>query len=256
MRADSTGDVSQLQARLDQAERLCDEKQKAMDLLQRKHDEVTAQLEKSRTHESELKAQLDASREKEQSLLQRLEPPRSAANPLVINEIYTMGRWKDKPLEWLVLDVEPDRALLITKDCLLQAPYNEIKAAMTWAECSLRNNLLPQLLKQIFDDKERERVLLWKNRNPNSARGIPGGTDTDDKLFLLSIDEAKKYFLYNKARAAHLNGNAEFWWLRSPGVSSYDVVYINLDGGILDTGTRVRRSNVSVRPAFWLNLQS
>jgi hypothetical protein len=153
--------------------------------------------------------------------------------------------------------VQTDKALLITKDCLLQAPYNEELMDVTWEKCSPREELLPQLLKQIFDDTEREQVLLWKNRTPdNILYDIPGGADTDDRLFLLSIDEVKQYFPYDKARVARLNGKAVWWWLRSPGDFRRLAAIVSNDGGVYDYGYRVSRSEGAVRPAFWLNLQS
>lgn len=98
----------------------------------------------------------------------------------------------DKMLEWLVLDVQQDKALLIAKDCLLKASYNEQLKDITWVECTLWNKVLPDIIKQIFNDAERGRVLQYKNKNPDNARWkTPGGADTDDDLFLLSIDEVK-----------------------------------------------------------------
>ncbi|MCL2336051.1 MAG: SIR2 family protein [Firmicutes bacterium] len=184
--------------------------------------------------------------------------PQSAGKPpLAKNEIYTMGRWQNKPLEWLVLDVQSDRALLITRDCLLRAPYHEEFESVTWEQCTLRNKLLPELLTQIFDYREQERVKLWKNRNPdNEYWKTPGGAVTEDKLFLLSVEEAIQYFPDEKARVASLNGKAVFWWLRSPGDISDDAAYVTNDGDVHAYGFVVSWSEGSVRPAFWLNRQS
>ena len=183
-----------------------------------------------------------------------LEVSLSTAKPLVKNEIYTMGRWNCKPLEWLILDVQPDRALLIAKDCLLKAPYNEVYKYVTWEQCSLRNRLLPQLLAQIFDDAERDRVLLWKNTNPgNMQNNAPGGADTEDRLFLLSIDEATQYFPYDEARIARLSGDVVRWWLRSPGDDPIGAALVHNIGGIFISGN-ICSSEIAVRPAFWLKL--
>jgi hypothetical protein len=183
--------------------------------------------------------------------------PQPIAKPLIKNETCTIGRLDGKPLEWLILDVQPDRALLIAKDCLLEAPYNMVQTDVTWEDCSLRKKTLPQLLERIFDNTERSRVLLSKNQNPNNDRwGTSGGDDTDDKLFLLSIDEAKQYFPYDKARVARLNGDTVWWWLRSPGDYSYTAASVYGDGSVRDLGDYVSFSEGAVRPAFWLNLKS
>ena len=272
VRADSVMDSSQYKEQLDQALRLNEEKQKVIDTSQRECGELKAELGKSRKHESTLKTQVDELSKKEKSLSkqlaqaqqrlsqmqQQLETPRPSVKPPVKNEIYFMGRWNDKPLEWLVLDVLPDRALLIAKDCLLQAPYNEEPKGVTWEECSLRKKLLPKMLEQIFDDDiVRNQVLLKKNRNPDNARyGTPGGADTEDKLFLVSIDEVKQYFPSDEARVAYLNGKAVWWWLRSPGIHSSIAADVHYGGSVNDGGSGVSQSGGAVRPAFWLNLHS
>ena len=177
--------------------------------------------------------------------------------PLIKNEIYTMGLWNNKPLEWIILDVEQNKALLIAKDCLLQAPYNEEWVAITWEQSSLRNRILPQLLEQIFDDAERDRVLHCKNENANNKRWkTQGGDDTDDKLFLLSVDEVNQYFPYDDARIAYFEGEAVWWWLRSPCGISSRAASVYDDGIVFEYGYRVSWSGGAVRPAFWLNLKS
>ena len=95
------------------------------------------------------------------------------------------------------------------------------------------------------------------------------GNATMDKVFLLSITEAEKYFdsdearrcaptAYAIARGAYTNdsykttdGDASCWWLRSPGrdKSSAAVVY---DSGLIDSyGYSVGR-DFGVRPAIWV----
>ena len=183
--------------------------------------------------------------------------PKSSTKPLVKNETYTIGKWEDMDLEWIVLDVQKDRALLITKECLLMAPYYERNERVTWEECSLRIRLLPVLLGRIFDSAERDRVLLWNNQNPDNVLfGTSGGTDTEDRLFLLSIDEAKQYFPYDEARVAQHNGKNWWWWLRSPGHDANHAAFVHDVGSIYIYGTYVNRNSGGVRPAFWLDLKS
>jgi len=279
VRADSSQDTSQLKKQLDEAMRINDEKQKDIDKVLKECERLKAELEKSKEHESglemklaeleksisALQTQLDESRETEKSLRRQLAqatrnsdtlPPKD--EPPIKNGIFTIGRWNDKPLEWLVLDVLPDRALLIAKDCLLLAPYNKELENVKWEGCSLRKEVLPQLLLQIFDDdKERDRVLLWKNRNPDSPQyGTWGGDDTDDKLFILSIDEAMQYFPNDGDRIARLNGDTVWWWLRSPGDNSHGAAHVNIGGSVYVRGLPVSWSIGAVRPSFWLNLES
>jgi len=225
------------------------------DILEYIYADITGQLEAVETKSQEFPGieQNPAHAQKKK----QTKASQPTAKPLVINENYTMGKWNDRPVEWLVLDVQPDKALLIAKDCLMKVAYNNKNQDITWERCSLRNELLPQLLEQIFNDTERGRVLPYKNRNPDNAkRSIPGGNDTTDKLFLLSIDEATQYFPYDDARIARLDGKAVWWWLRSPGISSDSAALVDTDGDVYDLGIDVSWSEGGVRPAFWLNLKS
>ena len=105
--------------------------------------------------------------------------------------------------------------------------------------------------------------------------GTDGGEDTEDSIFLLSLKEAYHYFSDSADRMAastgyairrgasvsseFLVGNGEgagWWWLRSPGIDSYNAAYVASGGGILEDGFGVDHSGASVRPALWLNLES
>ena len=183
-----------------------------------------------------------------------LQPP---AQLVVKNELFTFGRWRGKPLEWLVLKVLQDKALLIANDCLLKAPYNNKFEKVTWKSCSTRQELDSKYLERLFDDAERNRVLPCTVKNPDNPRyGTPGGADTDDKLFLLSIDEAIEHFPYDKARIARLDTKSVCWWLRSPGIHSYYAAIVDYDGFVGVSGFNFSCSGAAVRPAFWLNLKS
>ena len=171
------------------------------------------------------------------------------------NESYYIGRWKGEPLEWIVLDAQPDKALLITKDCLSRRAYNKKQTPTSWYKCSLRREWLNEILDQVFDETERDRVLLCNNKNPaNPTYGTLGGVYTNDKLFLLSIDEVKQYFPYDIARISRVNRTESWWWLRSMGYDTNYAAYVRSDGHIFDRGFQVDLPDGGVRPAFWLKL--
>ena len=65
------------------------------------------------------------------------------------------------------------------------------------------------------------------NSNPDSREyGTPGGNDTDDYIYLLSVDEADALDK-NVLKAGQWYDMAnQWWWLRSPGKRQSDAVYI------------------------------
>ena len=106
------------------------------------------------------------------------------------------------------------------------------------------------------------------DKNPKYA--TPPGNNTKDKVFLLSIPEANKYFSSDEARmcaptdyaiaqGAVTNDNysvdgkaAGWWWLRSPGGHDICAALVAYDGGPSSS----YHGNDGVRPALWINLGS
>lgn len=90
---------------------------------------------------------------------------------------------------------------------------------------------------------------------------------TQDKLFLLSITEAKRYFPSERVRGckptafaieqgAYLNddnGNC-WWWLRSSGISQSFASFVDDDGEISSYGGSILVEINAICPAFWIDL--
>jgi hypothetical protein len=107
----------------------------------------------------------------------------------------------------------------------------------------------------------RERIVAANIVNQNNPyHGTPGGNNTFDKVFLLSIEEVNRYFKGDADRVAYgRDGRAGFWWLRSPGISSYIAAYVSDGGNVDDYGyVSVIGRGVSdahgVRPALWIQI--
>ncbi len=182
-----------------------------------------------------------------------------------------------RPIEWLVLKREADRALLISRYALDANLYNKEFIRTTWEQCSLRRWLngpgkedFPQIA---FTAEERERILrAVVSADLNPVYGTDPGRATVDRLFLLSIPEAEKLFAsdrarrcaptdYAKARGVYFNADFKAdgrpscrWWLRSPGNYSYYAAYVGCDGSVNGIGFGVPYDAAGVRPAFWMKL--
>ena len=184
---------------------------------------------------------------------------------------------KRRPIEWLVLKREADRALLISRYALDAKPYNHTPTTTTWAECSLQSWLTGRRKEDFpqaaFTAAEREWILqtpVPADRNP--FYGTTPGKPTEDKVFLLSIPEAKALFSSDEARRCaptdyaknqgantHIGYKAEgkpscWWWLRSPGRNSNCAVCVNCSGSVSEYGDYVDYAFVGVRPALWVKL--
>ena len=119
-------------------------------------------------------------------------------------------------IEWLVLDRNEDRALLISKYILDDAIYNmsENKVGymsekiVGWDQAAVRFWCNSYFLDEAFEnDKDIILETYIKNLTYPIKEDLDGGMaegfeskrlkDTKDKVFLLGIDEARKYFDYN-----------------------------------------------------------
>ena len=200
---------------------------------------------------------------------------------------FTFGRYpqtstgKDMtPIEWIVLDRQGDKALLISKYGLDCMPYNNVREDITWENCSLRGWLNKEFLKKAFNDAEQEVIEETMVKNSDiqgySEWKTSGGINTHDRIFLLSYAEAKKYFnvkfmdeniksrvaptAYSKKRKAWTkSGNkteddveAAWWWLRSPGSKQSDTAFVDSSGSLKNN--HADSPHGCIRPVLWINL--
>jgi len=180
----------------------------------------------------------------------------AAASGLLTSDVTVGDVVEFGPYEWQVLAVENNRALIITKDVVEKRAYNEELTDVTWETCTLRSYLNGAFCDQ-FSAEEKARIIDTELANDDSVEwNTEGGNNTTDKVFLLSLDEVDKYFKDDASRAATLNGEAWWWWLRSPGYGSDFAADVYYDGGVYDYGIYVYYVPYGVRPALYLNLES
>ena len=175
-----------------------------------------------------------------------------------------------EPIEWQVLDVQAEKALLISKYALDNQRYNDARETLTWESCTLRTWLNDAFLNDAFDIGEQRRILMTTvNADKNPDYSTDPGKATQDKIFLLSITEVNKYFTSNSERACagtaycYAQGADEssdsgkcWWWLRSPGYYSNIAAIVTIIGAVFSNGYVVDYDNIAVRPALWVDLRS
>ena len=171
----------------------------------------------------------------------------------------------EKPIRWIVLRREEGRALLLSAYGLDAKPYNEKFEAVTWETCTLRRWLNREFFETAFTEDEKRRILLTKLQNEDDPRyQTPGGNDTEDRVFLLSVQEVEEYLpeeLVRRKKATPntvnlgalngCNGNC-WWWLRSSGDDPYTAAGVYGSGDIDDIGLYVYVSKSGVCPALWI----
>lgn len=160
------------------------------------------------------------------------------------------------PTEWRVLQVDSERgfALLITEGVTFLAPYHTVQAPVTWAESALHKYLNGKFL-GYFSETEKNLIFPVKIRTPdNSQYGTLGGEDTFDFVFLLTADEAKRYFADKLDRVPAGKTSGYWYWLRTPGGTSQHAAIVEPTGAVSEGGNQVTNKEGGVRPALWITL--
>ena len=169
-------------------------------------------------------------------------------------------------IEWIVLANDGDTATLISKYGLDAKPYYTRFWSVTWNTCTLRKWLNEEFLATAFSVEEQAQlatVTVTADKNPKYS--TDPGINTQDKVYLLSIDEVNRYFASDADRVcmptqtAKANGaytdrdtGACCWWLRSPGDDTQYAALVDDDGSVRNRGLNVDREVGAVRPVVVL----
>ena len=216
-------------------------------------------------------------------------------NSLNVGDVVEFGKYEQdnntsngkEDIEWNVLAKEDNRVLLISKYALDCKQYHPIWSIATWETCSLRQWLNGTFIDSAFDGAEKSivketEVLAEKEidiyeyeegeKIPKYSIENPGNTTTD-RVFLLSITDAEKYFksdedrkcvptMYAVAQGAYISSSESkageptcWWWLRTPGYNQIDGTGTIIGGSVYCGGGSVRYGDVCVRPAMWVSIK-
>lgn len=187
-------------------------------------------------------------------------------------------------IKWTVLEVKDGKAFLISVHGLHMKAYNDKKKNVTWAKCTLRKWLNDTFLNKAFSTEEQEMILVTKVDNSKSQGyskwKTDGGKDTKDRIYLLSVKEAKEYFkvrlndkenyqarirptsyaakrtgAFKSKRYFTEDGDAAtWWWLRSPGDAQDKAAFVDSSGELLSNV--VNFGHPCIRPVLWVKLEA
>ena len=177
------------------------------------------------------------------------------------------GFWYNgrEEISWRVLAIEDDKALLISEKLLDYVPYHDKWEDVTWETCSLRRWLNEDFYKKAFGFFERGKIALTTlDNSANEEYGTVSCTDTQDKIFVLSIDEVLEYFNSDEDISTSVTDYAQIksrvgliwssWWLRSMYSSEYYYIpaTVHYYGGIDKIKILSDNTYTAVRPAMWV----
>lgn len=156
-----------------------------------------------------------------------------------------------EPIEWMVLEKQSDRLLLISRYALEAMPFDSNGKYTDWTESTLYNSLNGEFLNNAFSEEERLKLL-------------PFGEDGNELVSILSAEEAIGYYEYDSwrisaateyavSKGARTENNACWWWLRDKGNIADSASYVHFNGTVQEKGFSVGYSAVAVRPVIWVS---
>ena len=211
--------------------------------------------------------------------------------------------------DWIIVHEADGKALAVSEHITEYRRYHHSDGEVVWADCDLRTYLNGEFY-DTYSEAEKARIIEttlppcvsnpWHGSSGGKARivqvrqaGNPNRTDTiqatNDRIFLLSIEELIQYFgdsgdlarrigwywggvdndtllqqdgfgqflndEYNTARSAtNTKGEGTWWRLRSPGYQYQYAVVVSPTGTIIFTGTP--HSENGIRPAMWVQMKA
>lgn len=145
-----------------------------------------------------------------------------------------------EPIEWRVLAIEDEKALLISEYILDCQPFSDhYSKDVRWDNCTLKTWLNGNFKQQAFNTSKRVKIM--------------------ESLFILSSVEFQKYFTSDNDRKAAVTEYAKSqgyavtsWWIRDTSLlNKYDVYIVYTNGISSYTGPYEYNG---IRPAMWIKL--
>lgn len=198
----------------------------------------------------------------------------SQEQSFVVGSVYVFGSYEQdnnhdngtEPIEWIVLQTDGTKTLLISKHILDCQPFAASKENVTWENSSIRAWLNGDFLAAAFSPAEQAAIVLTESANTaehgNAEWPAIEWSNTQDRIFLMSYHDGTVFYPekndrraapteYAKAQGASvfMSGHADYW-TRSWGKETYDACKVNIYG---DFSTYEVTAKQGVRPMLWLD---
>ena len=159
--------------------------------------------------------------------------------------------------EWRILTINNGVALLITENIVKIIAYSNDLDGICWSESGVRQYLNTTFFDE-FSVAEKALIPATSVKTPdNPEYGTPGGADTSDRVFLLSIGEALQFFSDDADRKPNELSpgvEANWSWLRSSGGERTFAAIIEKSGKVSAGGSRITNLRGGIRPAIFIKL--
>ena len=173
----------------------------------------------------------------------------SVGDAVVFGSYEQNGKSDDgaEKIEWIVLEKQEDKLLLISRYCLDTKPINDTRTDVEWKQSSLCAWLNGDF-SESFSETELSSII--------EVDGV--------KVSIPNKAQAEQYYEYDSWRSAEatsaaVNNGARvqnektWWWLLDKGEIASSNSYVYFNGTIRTDGLSVDYSSVAVRPIMWVS---
>ena len=182
-------------------------------------------------------------------------------------EVGDIIRFGKHDTEWIVLETDytNNKMLVISRYTLGKKPYDAHSTSGFWEECSLREYLnsegMGSFIETYLTEDIVSKILTTTVYNGTKTERYVIKTDcySEDKIFLLNAEQAKKYFSTQNERIVRdYIGTINSWWLIS---TSSNSEYVDSNGEIQERtflsydDKYERNASLGVRPAMWIMIE-
>ena len=193
-----------------------------------------------------------------------------------------------EPIKWIVLEETESEYMLISASVLDSGrPFNDLYMNSKWDESSIRDWLNGtdeyddetgskysgtwNFFDKAFSNEDKAYLKTSSIKTPASKEyGANASGDTEDQVYLLSVDEFNKYFItasdsaettktiypmgfasaYAIKRGATAGKYDEVsWWLRNPGADLF-TLGVNRTGTVSEGGFSISNTDIGIRPVI------
>lgn len=193
-----------------------------------------------------------------------------------------------EPIKWIILEETSSEYILISSDILDSGrPFNDIFTNVDWDKCSIRDWLNGtddyddetgskysgtwNFYDKAFSEEDASFLIKTTNKTAkNEQFGSAECPDTEDTVYLLSVEEFNKYFITsadgeNSTKTLYPMGfasayaikrgatsgkyNEVSWWLRTSGAATH-MLAVNRSATVSEGGFSVNNTDIGIRPVI------
>lgn len=172
-----------------------------------------------------------------------------------VGSVFKFGRYKDVPLEWILLKKENNTALAITREVIERMCFGN---GNDWENSTLSHWLNYEFYNLAFDSDEKEQMLKI-----NMTDNVSLLTREEVDSFRVEDMKGKQAAYIDEPEIGYEEQNGKYgfyprlyatWWTKTPFHKGNRFVYVTQTNGLIDNTNNIKYDSYSgVRPVILLN---